>query len=229
MGPDDTLTNIQACVFDAYGTLFDFNAAVAARRDRIGDKADRLSELWRLRQLQYTWLRSLMRQHADFWQITGEALDYALAALEIDDPKLRDDLMDLYRRLDAFEEVPEVLAKLKSAGVKTAILSNGAPAMLADAVHSAGLQDSIDQVLSVEEVGIYKPDPRVYQLAVDRLGVPPSAISFQSSNAWDAAGAAAYGLAVVWINRYAQPAEHLPGEPRIELTSLRDLPARLGL
>lgn len=229
MAPTDTLTGIQACVFDAYGTLFDFNAAVAARRDRLGENADRLSEIWRLRQVQYTWLRSLMRRHVDFWQVTGDALDYALAAVKIDDPQLRDELMDLYRRLDAFEEVPEVLAKLKAAGIKTAILSNGAPGMLSDAVRSAGLDDSLDLLLSVEEVGVYKPDPRVYQLAVDRLGVPPSAISFQSSNAWDAAGAAAYGFSVVWINRYAQPVERLPGEPRIELASLRELPARLGL
>ncbi len=229
MAPTDTLTGIQACVFDAYGTLFDFNAAVAARRDRLGENADRLSQMWRLRQVQYTWLRSLMRRHADFWQITGDALDYALAALKIDDPPLREELMQLYRRLDAFEEVPGVLAQLKAAGIKTAILSNGTPDMLADAVRSAGLQDVLDILLSIEEVGVYKPDPRVYQLAVDRLGVPPDAISFQSSNAWDAAGAAAYGFSVVWINRYAQPAERLPGEPRIELTSLRELPARLGL
>ena len=163
MAPTDTLTGIQACVFDAYGTLFDFNAAVAARRDRLGENADRLSEMWRLRQVQYTWLRSLMRRHTDFWQITGDALDYALAALKIDDPPLREDLMALYRRLDAFEEVPEVLAQLKAAGIKTAILSNGAPDMLADAVRSAGLQDLLDILLSVEEVGVYKPDPRVYQ------------------------------------------------------------------
>ncbi len=229
MAPTRMLEGIQACVFDAYGTLFDFNAAVAGRREQLGDDADRLSELWRQRQLQYTWLRSLMRRHVDFWQITGDALDYALASLKIDDPKLRDDLMDLYRRLDAFEEVPEVLNKLKAAGIKTAILSNGSPSMLADAVQSAGLAETIDLLLSVEEVGVYKPDSRVYQLAVDRLGVPPSAISFQSSNAWDAAGAAAYGFAVIWINRYGQPPENLPGDPRIELTSLRDLPACLGL
>ena len=224
-----TLSGIQACVFDAYGTLFDFNAAVAGCRDQLGDDADRLSELWRQRQLQYTWLRSLMRRHVDFWQVTGEALDYALTALKIDNPKLRRELMDLYRRLDAFEEVPEVLKTLKAAGIKTAILSNGSPSMLADAVQSAGLAETIDLLLSVEEVGVYKPDSRVYQLALDRLGVPPSAISFQSSNAWDAAGAATYGFAVIWINRYAQPPENLPGEATIELTSLRDLPACLGL
>jgi 2-haloacid dehalogenase len=223
-----TLPGIRACVFDAYGTLFDFNAAVMQCRDVIGDDAARLSELWRAKQLQYTWLRSLMHRHADFWQVTGEALDFALAATGIDDPALRDRLMALYRTLDTFPEVPAVLRQLKRQGMTTAILSNGAPDMLGDAVTAAGLDALLDACLSVEDVGVYKPDPRVYQLAVDRLGVAPDAICFLSSNGWDAAGAAAFGFRVAWVNRYAQPLERLPAQPDFEITDLSALPAMVA-
>ncbi len=226
---EQQIDGIQACVFDAYGTLLDFNSAVMHCADEIGDDAARLSEIWRTKQLQYTWLRSLMRDHADFWQVTGEALDFSLAALEIDRPALRTRLMDLYRELDAFPEVPETLRRLKDAGMRTAILSNGAPEMLNAAVQANGLGPLLDDVQSVEDVGVFKPDPRVYQLSVDRLGVAKENICFMSSNGWDAAGAGAFGFRVVWINRYGQPVEHLPARPEREIETLSPLPEVLGL
>ena len=225
---DTRITGIQACVFDAYGTLLDFNSAVMRCADEIGDDAAKLSDIWRQKQLQYTWLRSLMGTHADFWQVTGEALDFSLAALGIDNPPLREKLMALYRELDAFEEVPKTLARLKQGGMKTAILSNGAPEMLDAAVRANGLEDLLDDVQSVEDVGVFKPDPRVYQLSVDRLGVTKENICFMSSNGWDAAGAAAFGFKVVWINRYNQPVEHLPARPDLVIDTLTPLPDLLG-
>ncbi len=222
-------SNISACVFDAYGTLFDVHSAVARHDDVMGNIGDRVSQIWRTKQLEYTWLRSLMRTHADFWQVTGEALDYALDAFDIGDQALRENLMQAYLSLDAYPEVAEVLGKLKDHGMRLAILSNGAPAMLDSAVRSAGLDGVLDEVLSVEDVGIFKPDPGVYQLAVERLGVAASAISFQSSNAWDAVGAAHFGFQVAWVNRFAQPRENLPAQPQAELRTLQELPALLGI
>jgi 2-haloacid dehalogenase len=181
---DGPLRGVKACVFDAYGTLFDFAAAARGCGDEIGKDIDRLTSLWRDKQLQYTWLRAAQSRHADFWQVTGDALDFALETLGLDKPGLRDRLMTLYLSLDTFPEVPDVLRKLNAAGVRTAILSNGSPRMLEAVVKNAKLDRLLDAVLSVEQVGVYKPDPRVYQLAVDRLGIPPSGISFQSSNAW---------------------------------------------
>ncbi len=177
------LEGVRACVFDAYGTLFDFAAAAKGCRDLLGDDIDRLTGLWREKQLQYTWLRAVQDRHEDFWQVTGDALDFALETLGIEKPGLRERLMTLYLTLDAFPEVPTVLMRLKQAGLQTAILSNGSPKMIDAVVKSANLVGLIDAVLSVEEVGIYKPHPKVYQLAVDRLKVPASAIAFQSSNA----------------------------------------------
>src|SRR5713226_2704425 len=222
------LAGIRACVFDAYGTLFDFAAAANRCRDALGDDAARLTALWRDKQLQYTWLRALQNRHAEFWQVTGDALDYALETLGIDRPELRDRLMNLYLTLDAFPEVPDTLRRLKAAGMRTAILSNGSPRMLAAVVEGAGLDALLDAVLSVEDAGVYKPHPKVYQLAVDRLGVPARAIAFQSSNAWDAYAASAFGMTVVWCNRYGQRAERLPGAPDRTVRSLAELPALVG-
>jgi 2-haloacid dehalogenase len=219
------LTGIKACVFDAYGTLFDFASAAKGCRDVLGDDTDRLTALWRDKQLQYTWLRAVQGRHAEFWQVTGEALDYTLETLGIDSPGLRDRLMALYLSLDAFPEVPETLRRLKAAGMRTAILSNGSPRMLDAVVKGAGLDALLDAVLSVETAGIYKPHPKVYQLAVDRLAVPAAAIAFQSSNAWDAYAASAFGMKVVWCNRYGQRRERLPGAPDREIRSLAELPA----
>lgn len=223
------LSGVEACVFDAYGTLFNVHAAAAKCRDRLGDQADRVSALWRQKQLEYTWLRSLMKAHVDFWQITGDGLDFALETCGIADRALRERLMEVYRTLDAYEEVPDVLARLRAGGMKTAILSNGSAGMLASAVEGAGIAHAMDAVLSVDDVGIFKPDARTYQLAVDRLGSPAAAICFMSSNAWDVAGAAHFGFQVVWVNRFGQAPERLPGTPKAEIKALDALPALLGL
>jgi len=217
-----------ACVFDAYGTLFDFAAAARRCQDELGADVDRLTALWRDKQLQYTWLRAAQGRHADFWQVTGDALDFALETLGIDRAGLRDRLMTLYLALDPFPEVADVLERLKASGIRTAILSNGTPKMLKAAVESAKLESLLDSVLSVEDVGVYKPHPKVYQLAVDRLSMPASAISFQSSNAWDAYAASAFGMKVVWCNRYGQRRERLPGAPDFEVKSLSELPMIIG-
>ena len=224
----EPLSGIKACVFDAYGTLFDVASAAKSCRDVLGDKTDALAALWRDKQLTYSWLRGLQGRHADFWQVTGDALDFALETLGITAGPMRERLMTLYLTLDAFPEVPEVLRRLRRAGLRTAILSNGSPRMLDAAVRGAGLDGLLDAVLSVEEVGVYKPHPKVYQLAVDRLGVEPGAISFQSSNAWDAHAASAFGMKVVWCNRYGQRRERLPGAPDREVRTLAELPALVG-
>lgn len=221
------MEGIRACVFDAYGTLFDVHAAVARLRPEVGERADALSQLWRAKQLEYTWLRSLMGRHADFWQVTGDALDYALERTG-GDAALRAPLMQAYLSLDAYPEVADVLPRLRASGRKLAILSNGAPAMLAAAVDNAGIGALLDAVLSVEEVGVYKPDPRVYRLAVERLGVQAEGIAFLSSNAWDVHGAAAFGLRPVWVNRVNAPAERLPGGAEHSLSDLSGLPGLLA-
>ncbi|MEX0583129.1 MAG: haloacid dehalogenase type II, partial [Sneathiella sp.] len=223
------LENIKACVFDAYGTLFDVNAATRAEQAALGDKWEEIANLWRLKQLQYSWLRSLQKRHADFWDVTGDALDFALASVKLDDPALRDRLMNLYLTLSAYPEVKETLQRLQAAGVRCAILSNGTPKMLDAAVENAGIAPFLDGVYSVEDIGIYKPDPRTYQMAVDRLNILPSEISFQSSNGWDAYGAKAFGFNVLWCNRFGQAAERLPGTPDGQITSLAELPAIIGV
>ena len=223
--------DIGACVFDAYGTLFDVHSAAARYRGDLGDVADAVSQTWRDKQLQYTWLRSLMgrQHHIDFWQLTGDALDFALETHGIDDAALRDKLLACYLELDAYPEVKQVLTRLKDGGLKCAILSNGAPAMLAAGARNAGIDGLLDAILSVEEVGIFKPDPSVYTLAVERLGVAAERVSFQSSNAWDAHAAGAFGFRVAWVNRFGQRPERLPGPADAELATLSELPPLLGL
>ncbi len=222
------LEGVRACVFDAYGTLFDLASAARGCAGALGDRAAPLTALWREKQLQYTWLRAAQGRHANFLQVTSEALDFALETLGIDNPDLRERLLQLYMTLDAFPEAPTALRRLKSAGLRLAILSNGTPAMLGAAVAGAQLGGMFDAVLSVEEVGVYKPLPKVYQLALDRLGLPASAIAFQSSNAWDAHAASAFGMRVVWCNRTGQRPERLPGAPDREVKSLSELPALVG-
>ena len=228
MAENNTIKGIKACVFDAYGTLFDVHSAVGKHRHRLGDIADQVSTLWRTKQLEYTWLRSLMGHHADFWQITGDALDFAFEMHHLNDPDLREDLIEAYLKLDCYPEVPEALSILKTRGFKLAILSNGTPAMLDAAVKNSGIEDLIEKNFSVEEVGIFKPDPRVYQIAVDGLKIKPEEIAFQSSNAWDASGASAFGLKVAWVNRFGQSAERLPGRADVELKNLMELPEFLN-
>ena len=215
---------ITACVFDAYGTLFDVHSAVGRHRARLGDKADAVSMTWRTKQLEYTWLRSIMDRYVDFWQITGDGLDYALDAHGVSDIALREDLMNAYLGLDCYPEVPQVLETLRDAGLQTAILSNGSPAMLEAAVDSAGLGHLLDDVISVDLLGIYKPDMEVYQQVLERLDVGLGHVSFQSSNAWDAAGAATFGFRVAWCNRFGQKRERLPDGPHAEMKTLAELP-----
>jgi len=223
------LSGIEVCVFDAYGTVFDFASAASRCTDLPPDKMAPLTALWRDKQLQYTWLRALQGRHADFWQVTGEALDYALETLGLASDATRARLMQLYLKLEVFPEVPAVLERLKRAGKRVGILSNGSPSMLTAAVRNAKIEGLLDAVLSVEEVGVYKPHPKVYALAVDRFAVAASAIAFQSSNAWDAYAASAYGMRVVLCNRYGQRRERLPGTPDYEVHSLAELPPLLGI
>jgi len=218
------LTDVKACVFDAYGTLFDFNSAARGAEDALGENWRALSDLWRTKQLQYTWLRGLSGRHADFWQVTGDALDYAMGSLKMDDPALRQRLMNLYLGLAAFPEVPATLRRLKDAGMKTAILSNGTPTMLAAAVANARLEGMFDAVLSVEAVGVYKPHPSVYRLAMERLELAGEEICFLSSNGWDAYSAKAVGFRVLWCNRFAQVPERIPAQPDGEIIDLSLLP-----
>jgi 2-haloacid dehalogenase len=222
-------TNIDACLFDAYGTLFDVHSAVAKESAALGDKAQAVSATWRDKQLQYTWLRSLMGEHTDFWQVTGDALDYALASQGVEDAGLRQRLMDLYLTLDTYPEVPGALKRIRDSGRKTAILSNGEPRMLASAVDSAGIKDLLDDVITVEAVGIYKPDPRVYGLGAERSGAPAERICFVSSNAWDVHGAANFGFNCAWINRFGQQRERLPGTPKAEVRTMDEVAELLGL
>jgi len=224
------IDHIECCVFDAYGTLFDIKAAAGRCRDELGGKAGELAALWRNKQLEYSWLRSLMEgQYRDFWSLTGDALDYAMSALGLANPALREKLMGLYRELDAYPDAAPALAALRQAGYRTAILSNGSPAMLDAAVASAGIGHLLDMTLSVDSLGIFKPHPSVYRLAVDALGVAaPSGICFQSSNGWDISGAAVFGYRTVWINRYGQPRDILPGAPDAEIKSLAELPRLLA-
>lgn len=221
--------SVQACVFDAYGTLFDVHSAVRGHAHRLGESAAEVSRIWRDKQLEYSWVRSLARRHADFWQVTGEALDYALAIKGAYSETLHENLMSAYRELAAYPEVAPVLETLRASGLRTAILSNGSPDMLADAVANCGLEHLLDAVVSVEDAGIYKPDERVYQLACTALKLERDCISFQSANAWDAAGAMLFGFRVAWINRLGVPAEYAFAPPHHVLADLSGLPALLGL
>ena len=216
---------VKACVFDAYGTLFDFASAASAAADVLGDRTSAVTSMWRDKQLQYTWLRGMQGLHVDFWQVTGDALDWTLDTLEVRDPALRDRLMRLYLELATFPEVPRVLADLKAQGYRTAILSNGSPSMLASVVDRANLRGLLDEVISVEDVGVFKPARAVYQRCVEVMGVPAAETAFMSSNSWDAWAASAFGMRVHWCNRYGQRPERLPGKPDAEMRSLAELPA----
>tara|TARA_Y100001934_G_C12249161_1_gene724200 strand:+ start:302 stop:943 length:642 start_codon:yes stop_codon:yes gene_type:complete len=213
-------------VFDAYGTLFDVHSAVGRHSARLPD-ASAVSMLWRAKQLEYTWLRTLMGLYVDFWQITQDALDFALDTYDVADAALQQDLMQAYLQLSCYPEVPEVLGELKKKGFRCAILSNGSTEMLNAAVRNSELQDLFDAVISVDLLGVYKPDPRVYRLAIDQLNLQVSEIIFHSSNAWDAAGAGAFGFKVAWINRFGQQTERLGIRADAELKDLQGLPALL--
>jgi 2-haloacid dehalogenase len=217
------LDDIRACVFDAYGTLFDFSSPMRRRREKIGPQADRLNQLWRQKQLEYSWLRTLMGAYADFWQVTGEALDYAMKDCALSDPALRAELMELYLRIEPFPESVETLKLVKAARMRTAILSNGSPTMLTAAVNHSRMTPLLDAVISVDEIAIYKPHAEVYQRAVDRLQVEPAQVLFVSANPWDVAGAAHFGFNAAWCNRTESQADYLPGKPCAKIRSLAEI------
>lgn len=221
------LSDVGACVFDAYGTLFDVSTPAARCADALGDDAGRLTALWRSKQLEYSWLRSLRGDFVDFWHVTGQSLDYAMTSLGIANPHLRSRLMEMYLALGAYPDVPETLSALKRSGIKTALLSNGSVSMLTSAVKSSGLNDYLDAVISVDPVRTFKPHPSVYQLAVDRMKLPTGQIGFVSSNYWDVSGAALFGFKVVWLDRLGGVADSLPGVPEARVSSLADLPGLL--
>ncbi|MEM1129995.1 MAG: haloacid dehalogenase type II [Pseudomonadota bacterium] len=220
---------ISTVIFDAYGTLFDVDgaakqAASEAEFQSIADIWPKLSADWRSKQLQYAWLRTLMETYSDFWQVTEDALDWAMEAHNVTDPGLRARLLQLYRTLPAYPEVPQMLAELKAAGVTCAVLSNGNSAMLADAIGSAGLDTALDAALSIDEIGIYKPARRAYDLVAQRLGARPDETFFVSSNGWDVAGAASFGFETLWVNRAGAPVDRLAAGPAQTATDLSGLP-----
>tara|TARA_R110002094_G_scaffold53497_2_gene64848 strand:+ start:1373 stop:2059 length:687 start_codon:yes stop_codon:yes gene_type:complete len=226
---------ITTCVFDAYGTLFDVAAAArqaASEPDFAAIKDDwpQVAEHWRLKQLQYSWLRAVTRAHTDFWTVTQNGLDWALEKTGHDgDAALRERLLALYWELQAYREVPEMLGTLKAAGLNTAILSNGSPQMLDGAVRSAGIEDVLDVSLSVESVGIFKPDASVYDLVGAHFGCAKDEVLFVSSNGWDAAAATGYGFRTAWVNRGAEPMDRLPWKPANVLRDLTGIPALAGV
>ncbi len=220
---------ITTCVFDAYGTLFDVSAAAreaAAEpgREAFGKLWQKVASDWRLKQLQYSWLRAVAGAHTDFWEVTQNGLDWALEASSLSDPELRERLLALYWELSAYPEVPAMLTQLKANGMNTAILSNGSPAMLEGAVQSAGVGDVLDDLLSVESVGIFKPHSSVYDLVGQRFGTDRREVLFVSSNGWDAAAAAGYGFQTVWVNRAGEPVDRLPWVPDNTLSDLTTIP-----
>ncbi len=225
--------NPKACVFDAYGTLFDVaaaarEAAAEPGRETFSSVWQKVASDWRTKQLQYTWLRTVANAHTDFWRITQDGLDWALEASGFDDPELRERLLALYFELSAYPEVPETLARLREAGLTTAMLSNGERKMLEGAVRSAGLSDLLDDVLSVDEVGVFKPHRRVYELVGKRFATEPNEVLFVSSNGWDAAHAAGFGFRTAWVNRADEPVERLPWKPDHVISDLSTVPSIAG-
>ncbi len=217
------------CVFDAYGTLFDVASAARRSAEQPGrsDLAavwQKLATDWRSKQLQYTWLRAVTGDHTSFWQVTEDGLDWAMEASGLDDMELREELLALYWELAAYQEVPRMLAELKAAGFQTAILSNGSPDMLEGAVDFSGIGEWLDDTLSVEDVGVFKPARAVYDMVEAKFGTTPGEVLFVSSNGWDAASAAAYGFTTVWVNRADEPMDRLPGKPHHVLSELSTLP-----
>lgn len=224
---------ITTCVFDAYGTLFDVSAAARQAANEPGFETlaeawPRLAGDWRAKQLEYSWMRAVTGAHTDFWTVTQDGLDWAMEASGLADPALRERLLALYWELAAYPEVPDMLARLKAAGKNTAILSNGSPEMLEGAVRSAGIGDLLDDVLSVESVGVFKPHPSVYDLVGGRFGCDKTQVLFVSSNGWDAGCAAGYGFTTAWVNRAAQPVDRLPWQPAHVLSDLAGIPELAG-
>ena len=216
------MENIKAIIFDAYGTLFDVNSAAEKCKDKIGDKWEGFANYWRTTQLEYTWLRSLMKRHKDFWQVTEDSLDKSMKAYEIDS-SMKNELLNLYKILSPFKEVPEVLKSLKEKNLKLAILSNGTPFLLNELVKSNHLENIFDDIFSIEEVGVYKPDSKVYDVPLKKYQIQKSEIAFLSSNTWDVSGAGNYGYNSIWVNRNQSIFDNLDYEPNHKIKNLSEL------
>ena len=214
------MKNIKAIIFDAYGTLFDVNSAAEKCRDRIGDKWESFANFWRTTQLEYTWLRSLMKRHKDFWQITEESLDKSIKTYKID-PSMKNDLLDLYKALSPYKEVKEVLKKLKEKNFKLAILSNGTPSLLDGLVKNNNFENLFDDLFSIEQVGIYKPDSKVYDMPIQKYGIKKNEVLFLSANTWDVSGGGNYGYNSVWVNRNNNTFDNLDYLLKNEVKSLK--------
>jgi len=216
------MKNIKAIIFDAYGTLFDVNSAAEKCKERLGDKWEGFANYWRTTQLEYTWLRSLMKRHKDFWQITEDSLDKSMNFYNIDN-SMRSELLNLYKMLSPFTEVRDTLKKLKQSNYKLAILSNGTPDLLNELVVSNGLKDIFDDIFSVEEVGIFKPDSKVYDLPINKYNIEKNEVLFLSANTWDVSGAGNYGYNTVWVNRNNNIFDKLDFEPNKQISNLSEL------
>ena len=216
------MKNIKAIIFDAYGTLFDVNSAAEKCKDKIGDKWEGFANYWRTTQLEYTWLRSLMKRHKDFWQVTEDSLDKSMKAYKIDS-SMRNELLNLYKILSPFSEVPEVLKNLKKKNYKLAILSNGTPSLLNELVKSNNLENIFDDILSIEEVKIYKPDSKVYDIPVKKYKIEKNEFAYLSANTWDVSGAGNYGFNPVWVNRNNSIFDNLDYVPKYQIEDLSKL------
>ena len=216
------MKNIKAIIFDAYGTLFDVNSAAEKCKDKIGDKWEPFANFWRTTQLEYTWLRSLMKRHKDFWQITEDSLDKSMIAFNIN-PKMKDELLNLYKVLSPFQEVPETLKTLKEKNFKLAILSNGTPSLLNELVKSNCLDNLFDDLFSIEEVGIYKPNSKVYDMPIKKYQIEKNEIAFLSANTWDVSGGGNYGYQSIWVNRNNNVFDNLDYKPIHEIKDLSEL------
>ena len=216
------MENVKAIIFDAYGTLFDVNSAAEKCKDKIGDKWERFANFWRTTQLEYTWLRSLMDRHKDFWQITEDRLDKSMKAFDID-PSMRNELLNLYKVLSPFEEVPETLKTLKEKKFKLAILSNGTPSLLNELVKSNRLDNLFDDIFSIEQVGVYKPSSRVYDMPIKKYNINKSEVAFLSANTWDVSGGGNYGYQSIWVNRNNNIFDNLDFKPKYQITDLNKL------
>lgn len=216
------MKNIKAIIFDAYGTLFDVNSAAEKCKDKIGDKWEGFANFWRTTQLEYTWLRSLMKRHKDFWQITEDSLDKSMKTYKID-PTMKNELLNLYKSLSPYEEVDEVLIKLKEKNFKLAILSNGTPSLLNELVKSNNLENVFDDLFSIEQVGIYKPDSKVYDMPINKYQIKKNEVYFLSSNTWDVSGGGNYGYNSIWVNRNNNIFDKLDYSPKHQIKQLGEL------
>jgi len=216
------MKNIKAIVFDAYGTLFDVNSAAEKCKGKIGGEWEGFANFWRTTQLEYTWLRSLMKRHKDFWQVTEDSLDKSMKTFSID-TSMKNELLDLYKKLSPYSEVKGVLNSLKEKKYKLAILSNGTPALLNELVRSNNLEDIFDDLFSIEEVGIYKPDSKVYDMPIKKYQIKADEIAFLSANTWDISGGGNYGYNAIWVNRNKSIFDNLDYKPKNEVSNLTQL------